>query len=214
MPNQAIKMRRPAPRTFGKQPTPQEKIINTMTKFGAPGIAKQQGSTIVKYDILPLLTGTASNTYTFFQDAQTRQFPFTNLTDGKLQVGEAIALERMYFFIMTKDKATGAITNVQTLEEFGILGSYGSVFNFMIANNQVVKPSPLFSFRSSFNKNATYEEYNVFHFDTLITIPELIEFAVNLKTPVITVAGSETLDFFIGCAIEGTGAILAPRSTF
>jgi hypothetical protein len=199
-----------------QKPTPQAKIIESTSKFGATGIKKQQGSTIVKYDILPFAEGVALpvTTFTFFQDAQTRQFPFTNLTDGKLQVGEAIALERMYIFIVTQLTATGEFTNVQSIGDFAIHGADLSVFNFMISNSQVIKPTPLLSATPAFNRYAFSTNYNVFHFETDIVIPPMIEFALNLKMPSITVPVSATNTYYIGCTIEGTGAILAPRATF
>lgn len=196
------------------KPTPQAKIIETTTKFGAKGIRKQQGSTIVKYDILPLPEGLIQPTFSFFIDSNLRTFPFTNVKDGQLQVGEAMALERAYFFIVTQLVATGEFTDVETLDTFGIPGAGLANFDFVISNNRVVKPTPLTSAKPQFNRFAYFDDYNVYHFDTDIVIPTLIEFALNLKLPLITVPVSETLNYYIGCVIEGAGSILAPRSTF
>jgi len=198
-----------------KNPTPQGKLVSVMEKFGSPGFSKQQGSTLIKYDILPLTQGlTAGETFTFFEEAQTRKFPFTNLTDGKMQVGEAMTIQRIYFFIVSQVDATGDFTDVESFNTFTIDGANLSVFQIRIANNRVVKPTPVFSPQPEFNRFATFADYNVFHFDTDIVIPTLIEFAVDLKVPSITVPTSQTLVFYIGCAIEGLGGILAPRATF
>lgn len=199
-----------------KNPTPQGKIISTMEKFGSPGVRKQQGSTIIKYDILPLAEGaTDGETFTFFEEAQTRAFPFTNLTDGKLQVGESMTIQRMYFFIVSQTTAAPEdFTDVESIITFPLLGAQLSTFSIRISNNRVVKPTPLFSASPFFNRFAYWDDYNVFHFDTDIVIPTLLEFAVDLRVPAITVPTSATLTFYIGCAIEGLGSILAPRATF
>jgi len=198
-----------------RNPTAQAKIVDTTTKFGAPGIRKQQGSTIVKYDIIPLPEGLQPvSTYTFFFDSQTRAFPFTNLTDGKLQVGEAMALERMYLFIVSQQVDTGQFNNVQSIDTAGIPGMSLSIFQFAIANSVVIKATPVTSIKPQFNRYAYFADYNVYHFDTDVVIPTLIEFTMTLKVPIVVNPTSVTLNYYIGCTIEGTGSILAPRSTF
>ncbi len=214
--------------------TAQQKIISVTDKFGAKGVKKNQGSTIIKYDHLPVDFGVLNpiQEFNFFIDAQTRKFPLTNLTDGKLGVGEAMAIQRLYFTLALLPHAVDTPPTFEwggsaTFDEtFGADGSPfdGAVFAIMIANSQVVKPTPVLSARSPFNRMATFYEslatfsgYNVFHFETDVIIPTLLEFQVKFKTPIMDLSGitpAEGAQYFIGCYIEGTGAILAPRSTF
>lgn len=213
---QVNKMRRSANSVNSyMKPTVQAKILETSRKFGNPGIKKQQGSTIIKYDYLPLTEGlNAEQTFKFFLNAQTRQFPFTNLIQGKLQVGETMAIERMYFIILQQLDATDEITDQTTLDTFGLPAVYSGEFQIQVENNIVVKPTPLASIKSPFNRYAYFADYNVFHFDTDIVLQPLLNFEVDVRTPIMTVPTSATLTFFIGCVLEGAGSILAPRATF
>ena len=201
-----------------RNPTPQGKLIQTANKFGNRGIARMQGSTIIKYDFLPLVEGLNQvKEYRFFENASTRQFPFTNLSEGKLQVGEAMSLERIYWVVMSVVSAglsAGEVVDVQTFDDFGVTGLYKGDFSFMNANNQVIKPAPLLSFKSNFNKHSNFLRNDILFMDTDLTLQPLIEFVSILKSPIVTIPASETLDFHIGCVIEGSGAILNPRANF
>lgn len=198
-----------------QKPTVQAKMIDINNKFGNNGIKRQQGSTIIRYDYLPLAEGlNPEQTFKFFLNANTRQFPFTNLIKGQLTVGESLAIERMYFVIMQVLDATGEITDQTTLETFGLPAAYSGEFQAQIENNVVVKATPMTSIKAPFNRYAYFADYNVFHFDTDVIIPPLLQFEIDLRTPIMTVPTSATLSFFIGCVLEGAGSILAPRSTF
>lgn len=200
---------------FGMLPTPQEKLINVANKFGNTGLKKMQGSSFIIYDSLPLTEGlNQQNKITFFKNVQTRQFPFTNLTENKLQVGEGFILERMYLFIITQLDATKEITNVQTFDAFATPGLYKSDFEIRQSNNIVVKQSPLVSMKGEFNKSSDFPTDNVFFFDTDISFQPLLQFEMDLLTPTITIPTSATLSFFIGVAWEGAGAIMNPRANY
>jgi len=209
------RMRRSVNPSNFKNPTPQAKMIEINNKFGNNGIKRQQGSTFIRYDYLPLTEGlNPADTFKFFINAATRQFPFTNLIKGQLMVGETLAVQRMYFVIMQILDATNEITDQTTLDTFGLPAAYNGEFLIQIENNVVVKPTPMTSLKAPFNRFAFFADYNVFHFDTDVIIPPLLSFEVDLRTPIMTVPTSETLSFYIGCVLEGAGSILAPRSTF
>jgi len=210
-----MSMRDDGPSNFGVQPTPQQKLISVANMFGNTGLKKMQGSSFIVYDFLPLTEGlNAQNKMTFFKNVNTRQFPFTNLTENKLQVGEGFVLERMYLMIMSILTATQEVTNVQTFDTFATPGLYKSDFEIRQANNIVVKQSPLTSMKPEFNRAADFATDNVFYFDTDISFQPLLQFEMDLLTPKITIPTSETLDFYIGVAWEGAGAILNPRANF
>ena len=54
--------------------TPQRKIIGVNNRYGNSAIKKQQGSTVIKYDTLPI---DGSTTYRFFEGANNRDLIFT-----------------------------------------------------------------------------------------------------------------------------------------
>ena len=66
--------------------TPQRKIIGVNKNYGNSGIKRQQGSTVILYDTLDI---TIDSTYRFFEGANNRDFPLTNVgaSGNKLPVG-------------------------------------------------------------------------------------------------------------------------------
>ena len=77
------------------------KIVTVNNAQGAKNINQQQGTTRIIYDSLPLVNGVnPKQTLRFFEGVNSRVFPFTNLTENKLQIGESIALQRFTFFLM------------------------------------------------------------------------------------------------------------------
>jgi len=194
-------------------PTARAVLIAKANKFGNKGLQRMQGSSIVKYHFLPM---DGRTTFRFFENVNTTRFPFTNLTENKLQVGEGMVLERGYFAIMSvtdPDAALPTVADVNTLRAFGFGGLYISNLNFNIANNQVLKPIPLTSFESNFNRHANFQNNDVFRFDTDTTLQPLIEFVGELRTPTYAVADPPPT-LFLGLFIEGRGAILNPRTNF
>lgn len=205
-----------------RRPTPQGKIIETGDRFGYPGIKKMQGSSRIIYHYLPFDGRTL---FEFFKNVNTVQFPFTNISENKLQVAESMVIQRMYLGIITLDAITGDVTSSMELNQAGLSNIYRSDLNFMIANNQVIKPINVQSFQPQFNWASNWGSLStvfaggliasqtgnaVWHADTLLNIPPLIEFQFNLQsdgyTPVANMA--------LGLTIEGTGAIMSPRQTF
>jgi hypothetical protein len=188
--------------------TPQKKTISVNDKFGNRGIKKQQGSTVVKYDTLPLDGRTE---YRFFENSNTRDFPFSNCgTDGnKLGVGYSMVVERAYLSLVAQ--AEGVFDSV---EQLTLAGTNANIllaeFNFFIANSQVIRTLPIQSWLPEFNKLAENNLNTNYEFDTQIVIPPLLEFVATLRLP----AGVKIVDTFIRLTIEGSGAIIAPRNTF
>lgn len=188
--------------------TPQDKIIAVNNKFGNTGIKNQQGSTVVLYDSLQLVNGKTE--YRFFEGSSQRNFPFSNTgADGnKLGVGYSMIVERAYFSIFYKDGADNYLTSTIV----GYPGIYIGEFSFEIANSQVLKQFSSLDFNPEFNKSAKFAEHQVVEFDTQINIPPLLEFVAILRTQGLTV--SDDFPIYLRLTIEGTGAIIAPRTTF
>lgn len=189
--------------------TPQRKAIGVNDKFGNVGIKNQQGSTVIKYDSLPLDGRTE---YRFFEGSSQRNFPLSNTgSDGnKLGVGNTLVVERAYLSIVIFGEG-GAITEIEVLNlattNANILASE---FSFSIANSEVIKQVPILSWLPQFNKVAENQVNTNFEFDTQVVVPPLLEFVATLRLP----AGVTSRDSFLRLTIEGTGAIIAPRTTF
>jgi hypothetical protein len=191
--------------------TPQMKNISVNDKFGNTGIKKQQGSTVIKYDTLPL---DGSTQLRFFEQSSQRNFPLSNTgTDGnKLGVGSSMVVERIYLSLVQYDPTGNdltAITNCDLTTTRGILVNNGE-FGFEIANSLVIKNVPVLSFTPQFNKNAENQLNNSFDFDTQIIIPPLLEYVATLRLPNYTAFEG----YYLRLTIEGSGAIIAPKTTF
>lgn len=188
--------------------TPQRKAIGVNDKFGNRGIKNQQGSTVIKYDTLPCDGRTE---FRFFEGSAQRNFPFSNTgSDGnKLGVGNTLVVERAYLSLITLDEA-GVITDVEALTLASDPGIVLGEFGMSVANSEVIKTVPVLSWFPEFNKVAENQLNNNFEFDTQIVLPPLLEYVATLRlAQPFTKAG-----VYLRLTIEGTGAIIAPRTTF
>jgi len=189
--------------------TPQMKAVAVNDKFGNSGIKKQQGSTVIKYDTLPLDGRTE---FRFFEESNQRNFPLSNTgADGnKLGVGNSMVVERVYLTVGTYAPTTNQWLTFDATDISSNIAVLSSEFGFTLANSQVIKNIPVLSWIANFNKNAENALNSNYEFDTQIVIPPLLEFVATLRTQKYT-AVSET---YIRLTIEGAGAIIAPKTTF
>jgi hypothetical protein len=192
--------------------TPQRKAISVNDKFGNSGIKKQQGSTVIKYDTLDY---TGQTELRFFEGSSQRNFPLSNTgSDGnKLGVGNSLVVERAYLTIIETNTETGKTKILPLSLSSPITDLVLSEFGFSIANSEVIKNVPILSWVPEFNKNAENEINNNFEFDTQVVIPPLLEFVATLRLPVVATLPS-AFKYQIRLTIEGTGAIIAARTTF
>ena len=193
--------------------TPQAKLIEVGDKFGNFGLAKQQGTTRIIYDTLPL---DGRNVFRFFEGANSRQFPFTNLNQegGKLGVGEGMIMERAYLMFINFAPVTNEVLGITSINNN--LNFIAGELNFLQGNSRVLKRLKLSSFASEFNKNAPFGQdavtdgYTVFHFDTLISIQPQLEFIAEVQIPFSPVVA----DTYVCLVVEGAGGILSPKNNF
>jgi len=189
--------------------TPQQKIVAVNNKFGNSGIASQQGTTRLIYDTLPL-GGAGAKTLRFFEDSAARTFPFTNVgSDGnKLGVGNTMVIESISFFLLVYDTvnlrfdAIALPTTVPAVQ--------AGLINFEIANNRVIKNLSMYELTNAFDKNVGAPNDSTLELETQIVIPPLLNYVCQLQLPFFTPAANT----FIRCVINGTGGIIAPRTTF
>ncbi len=189
--------------------TPQRKIIAVSKKFGNPGIKKQQGTTKVIFDMLPV---DGRRDFRFFEEASSRTFPETNVASegNRLSVGNVLAVERAYITIMEKSiVAPFPFVTIQDIEASGWIEGRLGLLNTEIANVTVAKDIPILSFEPQFNKNGCSAVYNNFECDTQVVIQPLLEFVFTLRVPQYV----ELADTFIILTIEGVGSFISPRAT-
>ena len=191
--------------------TPQRKAIGVNDKFGNKGIKQQQGSTVIKYDTLPL---DGSTELRFFQGSANRSYPLSNTgSDGnKLGVGNSMVVERAYLTLIKYDNTDP--TKVVEVSAIGLTIAVQEVllseFGFSIANTEVIKNVPILSWLPQFNKVAENELNTNFEFDTQVVVPPLLEYIATVRLPKYTA----TKIYALRLTIEGTGAIISPRATF
>lgn len=218
------------------QLTPNSKIVRVNDKIGAKGIGKQQGTTRVIYDSIEIVSG-ATTTYNFFENVNSKRFPFTNLTQNKLQVGETIALQRFSMFIVVYDftvptAPVASIIYPLDAPQLGVQGIYKSEMSFQISQDTVIKKLPLTSMFAPFNKSAQFSgqvdinvfgvniglsrPHDVYEFDNPIVIPPDIEFIAPVQIPNIFTGGLPAAPFkaFLTLSIEGLGSLFSPKSTY
>lgn len=187
--------------------TPQAKNINVNDKFGNQGIKKQQGTSVLKYDTLPL---DGRTTFNFFEGAAARNFPLSNCgSDGnKLGVGNTLVIERLYLTLVNYNE-DGILEQVGPIISFPNGTIEMGELNFAIANSTVLKNFPLLSTDPRFNYSSDNEKNWVYDLDTNIVIPPLLEYIAQVRVPAY-----KGNDYLLRLTIEGSGSIIAPRTTF
>ena len=188
--------------------TPQKKIIGVNNRLGNDGIKNQQGTTRVIYDSLPI-DGRVE--YNFFEGANNRDFPLTNLGSGgnRLEVGESMIIERCYLVVrqITDTAAGPSVDSISPMFPVSTNLASGDL-SIIVANQQILKPISALSFLPEFNKDADNGVNNNFEFDTQLSIPPLTEFIMKYRTG----TQAAIANTFLTLVIEGTGSILNVRT--
>ena len=189
--------------------TPQQKAVAVNNRFGNTNIKGQQGTTRVIYDSLPLDGATELR---FFENASSRQYPFTNITSegNRLTVGETFVIQKIYFGLIEVDPDTGAYLNFQILNANGA-GYQQGEWSFLLANSQVIKQLPFSVFCNTAQTVLNPANIDDQTFDTFtdIVIPPLLEYVLTYRTAPYTASTTERLV----CFMEGTAGIIAPQTT-
>jgi len=186
------------------------KIVGAANRFGNAGLQNQQLTTMEVFHYLPV----ASNvTLDFFRAVNTAIFPFANIQENRLQVGETMVINRIFFDVIEVITATGEIKKVDTLENV-FSPAYMSLFSWLNDNNRVIMELGLTNMKPAHNRKGWNELNDVLHLETDITIQPLIRFICQLQIPIVTIPVSEGSTFYIGCHAQGTGTLLAPKTTY
>jgi len=189
--------------------TPQQKAVAINNKFGNTGIKDQQGTTRLIYDTLPL-GAAGAKTLRFFEDSAGRQFPFSNTgADGnKLGVGNTLVVESISFYLLVWDTVNLRFDAITLLTATPALSQ--AQINFEIANNRVIKNLSLTELSAAFDKNIGATNDSTLELSTQVVIPPLLNFVCQVQIPYFTPAANS----YLRCVINGTGGIIAPRTTF
>lgn len=211
------------------------KIPQVTAKMGIKGIDKMQGTTRIIYDSIKLANTTTISAIQFFENVNTRKFPFSNIPENKLQVGETIAMQRFSLSIITVDVTNPLAPKVDGQEPLGSVLEFRSLYrsdmSIAIAQDTVVKKLPVHTMYAPFNKDSkfvgsnifgtnpgittTFEvPHDVFHFDNPIVIPPQIEFTATLQVNPITLPVTPNKEYHICLTIEGLGSLFAPKANY
>jgi hypothetical protein len=180
--------------------TPQSKIINVGNNLGLGGLKNQQGTTVIKYDTLPLDGRTQ---YNFFQESNNRPFPLSNTgTDGgKLGVGESLTIQRISFALVDR---SGVFTPLSGT----VSGVIDGELTIVVANSNILLRLPILQFLPEYNKDAENNLNTSYELDTLLIIPPQLDFTFQLR-----VTGRVDEGVSLRITVEGVGSIFSPRTT-
>jgi len=211
------------------------KIPQVTSKLGIKGISNMQGTTRIIYDSIKLANTTTISAIQFFENVNTRKFPFSNIPENKLQVGETIAMQRFSLSIIGVDVTNPAQPKVTGQEPLGanleFRSLYRSDLSIAIAQDTVVKKLPIHTMYAPFNKDSKFcganifgnnpgittsfeVPHDVFHFDNPIVIPPQIEFTATLQVNPITLPVIPNQEWHLCLTIEGLGSLFAPKANY
>lgn len=211
------------------------KIPQVTKNMGIKGIDKMQGTTRIIYDSIKLANTTTNSTITFFENVNTRKFPFANIPENKLQVGETIAMQRFSLSVIEVDTTDPANPKVLSQNPIAYLlnlqSLYRSDLSIAIAQDTVVKKLPIHTMYAPLNKDSrfigseifgnnpgittTFEKpHDVFHFDNPIVIPPQIEFTAQIQVTPITLPVADKREWHLCLTLEGLGSLFAPKSNY
>jgi hypothetical protein len=211
------------------------KIPQVTSNMGIKNIANMQGTTRIIYDSIRLQATTTISAIQFFENVNTRKFPFANIPENKLQVGETIAMQRFSLSIIEVDITNPAAPKVlfQNPISYGLdfQSLYRSDLSIAIAQDTVVKKLPIHAMYAPFNKDSRFvgsetfginpgttlsfeKSHDVFHFDNPIVIPPQIEFTATIQVTPITLPVTANREWHLCLTIEGLGSLFAPKSNY
>jgi hypothetical protein len=192
-----------------KNVTAGAKLALVNNKLGNPSLKKNQGSTFEIYDYIEVTSTIGTNqVLRFFGSVNTKTFPFTNIQQNQLQVGEALAVEYIALTRLEITTAGGVDKLTSQTSLLTVTGLALSQFSLLLDNSRILKNNSLTRANTIFNPKGHTGTNNLFYPDTDLTIPPQISFTAELQTPANTDAAGENKKVFYGCHLFGTGAIL------
>lgn len=186
--------------------TPNAKLAMVGNRIGNPGLKNNQGSSVELYDYVEPISIGGRETIRFFESVNTKTFPFTNLQQNQLQVGEALSIQYIAFSRLVINANNEVVS--QTEFSNACTGLLLSQFSLLLDNSRILKINSLTRSNSVFNpKGSTFNNF-LFYPDTDLVIPPQISFTAELNIPANTDTAGQGTTVFYGCHLFGTGAIL------
>lgn len=181
--------------------------VNRMT--GSNMMSQNQGTTRNIYDTLPIDGRTV---FRFFENAGARQFPRTNLTEGRLPVAQSLAVQEIYLAVVTFDAMTDALTDITSVPVAGagFEPISGGEFSLYFEQSEVITRFAASSLMPDFNGAGLNQLSCIYRFRTNLIIPELINFRLELRTSTLALVANTELRV----VLQGHGAVMSPRGTF
>lgn len=143
--------------------TPAQKLSIIADRYRMPALNAMQPSETIIYDTIDMatLSTTGSSTVNFFANVNTKNFPFANLQQNKLNAGNVLVVQ--YVNLAVLQVASGVITDVRTLEE-DESATVGPIYKpltlsqltFVIGSSEVFKDLPLQNLYAGMNPNAKF----------------------------------------------------------
>ena len=190
-----------------KEVTPSAKMALINNALGNPALKKNQGSTFEIYDYVEITTLGTTQTINFFGNVNTKTFPFTNIQQNQLGVGESLSTQYIAFTRIVVDDTTNAITKVGPLIA-GVVGISLGNFSLLLDNSRIIKNNSLVRSIDSFNPKGKTANNFLFYPDTDLTIPPQISFTLDLRIPANSDTATSGSKTYYGCHLFGTGSIL------
>lgn len=185
--------------------TPNAKIALVNNKLGNPALKNNQGTSSEVYDYVQVTPGNAA-VVRFFENVNTKTFPFTNIQQNQLQAGEALSIEYIAFTRITARAGTNEITAFAALTDaVPVLSLCG--FQLLLDNSRIVKANSLVRSFQDLNTKGGTATNSLYYPDTDLVIPPQIQFTAELNIPDNPDAGTD-VDVYYGIHLFGTGAIL------
>jgi len=198
--------------------TQQKKLIGASQNFGNTNIKKQQGRTREIFDYIKFeFPYTTPTTFNFFKYVSQKDFPFTNINSNMLEAGESFIIQRIWFTVAIVSRGGGlGVGNLFIVQPLGDFASFVgmSQYSWFNDNLQVLKNKSLLSHFPQWCATAQHERSYVKNLETLITLQPFVPFTCTLKVPLIPVVIPRDVEVHLGCHIEGTGTLFAPKHNY
>jgi len=180
------------------------KLVEVNASQGNRGLQNQQATTRVIYDSLPVTA--AQNYYRFFDNVASRTFPYTNLSENKLQVNESLVVKWVNFHIYNSATSISVSSIATAGAQY-----YRADFWLEVANSMVFKPMPLEQAFPTQNRHAQHTNHESISMETDVVIPSLLEFVMTLR--VQNLLAVTNTPYYV-CTMEGQATIYKPNSRF
>lgn len=180
----------------------QQQLIGVNERLGNVAIKDMQGTTRAIFDTI---TGTGTDSVTFFSQIASRPYPLSNISENKFQVGETLAIQSFALLF----EQTVATTNDNAVVPW----QTQAILDFFIGEQRVMKDVSL-EYQNvlvglSRSAQAITTLSAILMMETPIIIPPQIEFFARVRFDT-AVTNTDQVTLFV----QGMGTLLNTQSNF